>query len=256
MINKILDIKDDEYFKIDALSTSFMKKFDRSPAHAFIEQESTKALDEGTAIHRYILEPKIFSEKYMVVDKIDKRTKEGKELVEKAESEGKIILTQDQINDFEAMKQSVYSRVFDFGISTISMQEVIEQGEKEVAIMFDLHGEQAKGKIDLLYSNIIFDLKTTENSDDFYFAVKKYKYDMQKYNYATGMEKITDDPHRFIFIVVEKTKPFGCILYEIEYDDEIMEKKIKNIISDYQIWKFAGADKKECYKNEIRKIYI
>ena len=50
-------IKDDDYFEIDALSNSFLKTFDRSPAHAYHDIEETAAMKLGKFGHAFLLSP-------------------------------------------------------------------------------------------------------------------------------------------------------------------------------------------------------
>lgn len=243
---------DQEYRDYPALSNSFLKEFDRSPAHAFRERETTTALEIGSAIHSFILEPEKFDSEYLVTD-LDGRSKEYKALI--AENEGKTVI-KSSIDDFLTMRKNVNSLVY----KNDTMKDIIERGEKEKVIFFKLLGESCKGKLDLYYdhfSNTIFDLKTTDNALDFQRSVINYQYYRQAYYYTEGIAQITGMTPDFVFVALEKTKPFGVKMYVLN-DDYINLGEIATMrtIEKYIDWKEKGSDKTIIYDNEVELLTL
>ena len=62
----------------------------------------------------------------------------------------------------------------------------------------EIFGAPWKGKADIIKPDMIVDLKTTSNIDDFKFSARKYNYDSQAYVY----EKLFGVP--VVFLVIEK----------------------------------------------------
>ena len=109
--------------------------------------------------------------------------------------------------------------------------------------------------MDLRLGNIIFDLKTLEDAKDFQKQVNNYKYYRQDTLYSLGYSKITgDDEPRFIFIAVEKKAPFGCILYELDYDYKVKGlAELNQDLEKYKIWK-EWEDKTKIYDDKLVKL--
>lgn len=92
-----------------AVSSSGLKLLLRSPAHFVAGQgaseETTAALEFGTALHTALLEPEKYREQYVTKPDINRRTKEGKAL---AETIGRALADKIQLSataraDIEAM---------------------------------------------------------------------------------------------------------------------------------------------------------
>ncbi len=81
-----------EYEKIDAVNWSTLKHYQRSPRHARYAMDHpkppSKAMEKGTAVHMAVLEPERFKDEYIILPKIDRRTKKGK--AEWAEAEANL----------------------------------------------------------------------------------------------------------------------------------------------------------------------
>ena len=57
--------------------------------------------------------------------------------------------------------------------------------EYEVPAVGDIKGEMWKGKADIVHPDMLIDLKTTSNIDDFKWSARKYNYDSQAYIYQS-----------------------------------------------------------------------
>ena len=90
--------------KRNYISHSALKAFAKSPNHylQYVAGEAprTDAMIAGSALHCFVLEPHEFDARYIVAPKVDRRTKEGKEIFEafSQQAAGRDVLTQ---ADFE-----------------------------------------------------------------------------------------------------------------------------------------------------------
>lgn len=253
-MNEIKKITDQEYFSINALSNSFLKKFDRSPCHAFTVTESTDSMSFGTMLHTFILQPELFNDLYIVSD-LDGRTKEGKQL--KEDNPDKKIIKTDILKDLETIQNILYSKKFEGR----SMEEIIDIACKEYSAFWQEDNLQFKSKMDLYYNainqNIIFDLKTCQDARDEYFKwdAKRYGYDRQADLYITGVNHLTENPCRFIFIAIESNPPFQIRFHELSIQDLLKaHDKNKSTIEKYLDWTLFGADKNQGYSDEVNII--
>ena len=80
----VSDLDNELYHKAYGLSCSDLKVMLRSPAHyhasLLFPQKTTPEMLLGSALHTAVLQPELFDEEYMELPKLDRRTKEGKEL--------------------------------------------------------------------------------------------------------------------------------------------------------------------------------
>jgi exodeoxyribonuclease VIII len=216
------DFKNTEYHAHPAISKSGLDRIDQSPAHyrAWLESphETTPALTFGSAAHAYILERKVFDQTYVVMsEKIDRRTKAGKEAWEAfhAEANGREVLTLDDMATLEAMAYS------------ISQHPVAEElldpgaGNPEVSFFSELSGVNVKCRPDWLrHDGIVVDLKTTDNAGPNAFAKScaKWRYHVQSAFYSDVLANEEFDVKAFVFIAVEKSAPFAVGVYELDIE--------------------------------------
>ena len=255
---KIINTKiiESDYFNQPGLSTSFLKRFAISPAHAFVYQSETKELEFGTMLHSYILEPDKFFDTYMVTEIEDGRTAEYKELKKQSKAENKILIKQSDIADIEKMRQSFSKKqILNIPAEWILKDAIIEQGIY-AEIITPENNIRIKCKPDVVYINndsiIIIDLKTMAAGKSFYWQAQKYKYDWQMEIYSNIVEAHYGMPVNFIFAVLEKSPPFGCQFYKAY--SQYAKENIEKCIEKYVDWVARGEDKTECYNDEIIEI--
>ena len=96
---KIIKDSNDQYHSHDSISASGLKTIYKKSVYHLINQKfkETPAMALGTAVHQAILEPDDFYDMYHVIEKINKRTKVGKEEYQKQLelADNKIILETD-----------------------------------------------------------------------------------------------------------------------------------------------------------------
>lgn len=253
MIDKKMSEKD--YRQAEGLSNSFMIQFDRSPAHAFMVKEPTDAQKFGTMFHSFVLQPEQFKKDYLIIDKVDKRTKEYKSVVE--ENPDKIIVF---LDDFLIL-QKMRDNLLNVNIGFFKFSAYLDTPYKETSIFWEGQGVKQKARLDLFYErngqpNIIVDLKTTQSAIDFVWSVKNYKYYRQNAWYKDGLETIIKKPDtEFYFIACETVEPYGVKVYQLS-ENYIMLGRTENFIAieKYKKWVENGSDKTIIYDNNIETI--
>lgn len=180
----LTNLTDKEYFAMEAINASSLKEFINDPIEyenryvkKCLQFKKSDALDFGSAVHCRILEPFEFDKRVTVKpDDIDLRTKDGKQW--KADSEGKIIISNDDLRLIDELKRRA--------LDVMPFSWLIEPQSKEIALTLEHKPDVwLKSKVDLLIEMddkvINCDLKTTNDLDDrsLLSTIKKYRYDVQ-----------------------------------------------------------------------------
>lgn len=204
------------------ISKSGLDLIERSPAHYFAqyldpkreERKMTQAFKAGSAVHISTLEPELFSQLYVVSPQINKSTKSGKEewATFQADHAGKTILT---VKDYD---MAMFAR--DAVRNHETAAYLIREGWAERTWYWtDLEtGVKCKCRTDFLnVDDYVIDVKTTEDArpEQFGRSCYKYRYDKQGAFYLDGVQQAREQrrPKAFIFIAVEKTKPYNVGVY-------------------------------------------
>jgi exodeoxyribonuclease VIII len=211
VIEKFMSVFD--YRNADGVNQSTIKQVLENPhlwALGMAEDKCSAAMDFGTLCHDLILTPhEIDGGKYHIardIDKLDRRKKEHKEIAEKAEKEGKILID-----------GQTYLKALELYHANMEALEVYidkRMGDCEVSIFNAIQGVECKGRLDYFSHNKrhIVDLKIVQNAskDGFMQAVAKFGYHIQAAFYLdlTGARN-------FYFIAIEKEKPYMMGVYEL-----------------------------------------
>lgn len=253
-------LNDEEYFKAEGLSNSFLLQFNRSPLHALIGKEKTKAMSDGTLLHKFILENEEFYKTYVIAPEgmTDCRLKEYKDFSK--ENEGKEIILYSDFQGLEQIKQNIDNYIL---VDNTTVKDIFDLSQSEIAFFWKEPVNEKivlrKGKADLLYLgleyNICFDLKKTENCLDFWRSVRKYQLDRQAATYIDGVTALTQKPTHFYFLTVEMSAPFGVKVYNLD-EPIIHNARVENLnsIIKYLEWQERGS-KPELYPNGIETLY-
>ena len=219
----IYDLSNEEYHEQNALNKSGLVQLAKSPAHFYewyhaANEEPTKAMVIGTAIHTAILEPDKYDQSIIIAPQVDRRTKDGKAewaMFEK-EAKGKIILNQDEASAIKGMKESVYNNITAF--------DLLLEGKPEQSIFFNdpVHQFLCKVRPDWYTDEgEVVDIKTCLDAgyDGFSRTIANYKYHWQALFYLNGLTAVTERQHnKFIFIAIEKEPPYAVAVYEATKD--------------------------------------
>lgn len=244
-------MKDSDYFEIDALSNSFLKRFDRSPAHAYTEMEETSYMKLGKFGHAFLLSPYEFKKLILAPPECEKRSLKPYSEFKKQHSgkENNIILH----HEYESLR-IIKEKLLDYNIEELNIKfgDIYNHKncKKEIAaIYFDSEFELLiKGKLDLFFYNdeipIIFDPKFTTNSSDLKYQIidRRLKYYRQDAFYSFITEKLTGEKSLFYFIGIEQKKPYGIDFHKLS-DDLRETGKIESFLSiqKYKNWVEAGS---------------
>jgi hypothetical protein len=214
----------DTYARWDAVRSSELKLFDRTPAHAryaLTHPEETSAQLLGNATHTALLEPERFATDYVCAPKLDMRTNAGKaewaEFI--AEHKDQTALKADEFAHCQALLNAVQQHPLASAI-------LRAPGFTEVSLLWAdeqmaFHG---KARLDRFctwdgYSTII-DVKTARDASPRGFArdAANLGYHLQAAWYLRGADALSPVARRFVFLVVEKEPPHCVALYELEED--------------------------------------
>jgi hypothetical protein len=210
------------YFAKRALSNSGIKQLLKSPAHfrQYTDNPTkpTPALRMGQGFHLLVSQPHL-AEKIAIFN--ETKTFASKSGEKFFESHGDhICLTEDELLDVQSWTKAVHNNA--------KIMQII----KSCTIEREIYGSQesghgmisVKGMLDGHNDSLIFDLKTTSDlASDFPYTAKKYGYDIQAAWYQYLVENHLDGkPRDFYFIVVEKSPPYGVLIYKA--GDEFLQK--------------------------------
>ena len=207
----ILDIKRVQYDALQALNYSGMKELLKSPAHYQLYlntvRPESKALRIGKLTHACVLQNELF-QKYKPLPDVDRRTKEGREVIKFFQDNLKEDEEAVDADEFEtALKLGdALSALFEkHGISKPVATEMtvvgIENEHCTIKSSIDYISEDKDGRIWLN------DLKTTDDASPkaFLRTAYQYNYHLQAATYLRTFEKFTKvRPMGFRFAVVEK----------------------------------------------------
>jgi len=245
-----------EYHKnTEKISKSGLDLIHKSPLHYWerylnpaAQEKKTPALILGSAVHCAVLEPGEFGKRYAIAPEVDRRTKEGKEIMANFEAsiEGLEVISKADSVICERIMEAINKH----DEASLLMSKITEV-EKVIEV------EDMKCRPDAIIEplNLIIDLKTTDDASPRSFgrSALKYRYDVQAAFYIDLYEAHYGCRcEGFIFIAVEKTPPFGVGVYVIE-DEDIERGRVK-YQADLERWREAKANNKWTGYTGINKL--
>jgi hypothetical protein len=211
-----------EYLANEAVAASDIKNFLKSPRKYFYEKnnkeekESERHFAIGSAVHEMIMEPELFDKNYIVSEKIDRRTKAGKEQYQlfQEKAQGKTIIFENEMEMIREMSTSCkLNKTF---------MEYMKDCHYEISCYTtDIKtGLKVRLRPDILCKtkDAIVDIKTCRDS-----SKKGFKNDVYSFGYSLSAAYYTDFIGRenYIFAAVEKTAPYQTSLYALP--DEMID---------------------------------
>ena len=208
-----------EYHAHEAISKSKLDAARKSGKHLHDmlhgpPRESTAAFDLGTALHAAALPGENVHEVAVrMPEGMKKTTKEGKTFV--SDNKGKIILSPSDSYSLDQMILSLSEHPFCKSFINGDLKGKAEQSffctDKTTGLML-------KARPDFIFDDLslIIDLKTTVDASPkgFQRSVANYRYYVQASHYLDVVEGATGiRPQAFLFIAVEKSRPFGVAVY-------------------------------------------
>ena len=258
------NISFEEYVRWDAVNQTLLTQYYLSALHAQHDAlnpgEPTQSQALGTATHRAVLEPELFTSEYCKAPKISRRTTAGKEEYAAfvVENYGRITLTDNQYNACISMRDSVWTE------NSIAKRILSSRGVSEVSLLWmDSEFEVAcKCRIDHYCEfgglGTVVDLKTTRCAQPRVFERKslfQYKYHMQAAWYLHGPNQMKEADRQFIYILVENTPPYAVSVARLD---------VGSIAQGWQDCHRAMTTHKKCiesgvfpgYPNEVHTISL
>lgn len=191
------------YHAHPALGSSRLRELLKSPAHfrANLRRE-TEALQLGSLVHTLVLEPHAFPERYLVVPRIDGRTKEGKAAKAALADDPRIAVDGETMAEASACATSIMSHIVYQQIRDAQVEHTVFWTDAETGI-------ECKARFDVL-GPLLVDLKTTRDASPkgFQRAIATYGYHIQAAHYMAGAIANGMEPRGFLFACVETSAPY------------------------------------------------
>jgi exodeoxyribonuclease VIII len=237
------------YHAHPAISKSKLDLIHRSPAHYKAEvdnpSEPTPAMVWGQMYHSLILTPDVFSQTYAVLeDKIDKRTKEGKQLWEdwQAANAGLIAIDRPTMTELNAMRDALMSHSL--------ASAALTGGLAEQSHFATIDGVECKARPDYVTGDMMTDLKTCVDAraDAFSKATWNFRYHVQGAFYPDVYESATGDKiARFLLVAQEKTRPYAVNVFVA--DETMLDQGRREYLDDLSAYR-------ECLELDVWPAYL
>jgi len=226
------------YHSRNAIGSTHLRTFMNSKmmfANLFFNnfEVKTDALVVGSALHCYILEPKLFSNRFAVYpSNIDRRTKAGKEEWQNfnAENADKDLLSADQLLQVYKMAGNIKNH----NLASQLLKEI--EVEKSARVELS-NGLLVQCRPDAIKDNCIIDIKTCQDINKFKWDIKSHRYDIQASFYYFILSSIYPERFKesdFYFIAVDKTQVNDVKVFGVDNVtlNNILEKEVKPAIKD------------------------
>ena len=191
------------YHAHPALGSSRLRELLKSPAHfkANLRREA-EALALGSLVHTLVLEPHAFSERYLVVPKINGSTKAGKAQKAALANETRTVVNGEVMAEASACATSIMSHRVYQQIRDAQVEHTVFWTDEETGI-------ECKARFDVVGPWLV-DLKTTRDASPkgFQRGIATYGYHIQAAHYMAGAIANGMDPRGFLFACVETSPPY------------------------------------------------
>jgi hypothetical protein len=236
----------EDYFALDALNHSVLKKMAQSPFHANFARRhgggETRPQFLGTAKHTMLLEPDTFDSIYKIAPESDRRKKPYKDFAKKHPTS--LILTPDELAQCKAARKNCMADpdIRDF---------LSAPGLNEVTVVWERDGILCKARLDAIRPDIggvsfLGDIKNMAVDLSNEHQVSNYLYNYAHHSqlawYRDGIERASGVEHDRVPVIlaVESAPPNAPRLLEI--DEESIEIGTK-----------ANTDRFNRYRNCLEK---
>jgi membrane-associated HD superfamily phosphohydrolase len=233
---KVTKDSNDIYHSHDSISASGLKTIHKKSVYHLINQQfkETPAMALGTAVHQAILEPHDFHDIYHVIEKIDKRTKAGKEEYQKQIdlAKGKIIIEDD-------IHEIIKSILGDFRQNDLAQKYC--KGEIELSHYTQYEGIDVRVRPDVInhVSDFITDVKTCQDN-----SPQAFKRDVYNWGYHLQAAFYMDmcGINNFRFIACTTKYPYTVEVYTLdEKDIEFGRMAYKNAFKQWKKYLETGV---------------
>ena len=216
------DITNEQYHGSEGVSRSALWTFKELPQKYWYQYLSgnyerpkeSEAYLIGNMLHTKLLEPQLFDEQFYIMPKTNRTTKQGK--IDYANAlacaEGKSLVNEEQFTSVMQMHDSLANEqvVIDV-LGEAKFEKSIFWRDEETGIM-------CKCRPDIWNDPVCADLKTTEDASPkgFQSSAMKFGYFLQAAMLYEGLKSIGMPFEAFLFICVEKKKPYSGGMYLLD----------------------------------------
>ena len=210
------------------LSNSDIGTLLKDPSQFGVTRPDNQNFAKGRYFHQLILEPSK-AENVQYVTASTRTTKVYKQYCE--DNDLPYALLESEVEEIQRLVTKMLSNYTFF-------DDIRNEGnEYEVPAVGQICGQMWKGKADIIHPDMIIDLKTTSNIDDFKWSARKYNYDSQAYIYQSLFNK------PLVFYAIEKgTGRLGIYRPTTEFLER-GEDKVERAVEVYK--KFFAENAKE-----------
>jgi len=197
------------------LSNSDIGTLLKDPSQFGVTRPDNQNFAKGRYFHQLILEPSK-AENIQYVTASTRTTKVYKQYCE--DNELPYALLESEVEEIQKLVTKMLSNYTFF-------DDIRNDGnEYEVPAVGKISGEMWKGKADIVHPDMLIDLKTTSNIDDFKWSARKYNYDSQAYIYQSLFGK------PLVFYAIEKgTGRLGIYRPTTEFLERGEDKVVKAV---------------------------
>lgn len=204
----------------------------KNPRMFKVREQPTVPMLQGSYLHTAMLEPEKLHN-FQVIEASTRNTNIYKDAV--SHSSNSILLLKNEQDELDTLVNAMKGNFF-FYDNIYRDGNVYEQ-----PAVGEIFGTPFKGKADIVSEDILIDIKTTSDIDDFRWSAKKYNYDSQAYIYSQLFGK----PLVF-YVVCKKSHRLG--IYEPSEDFVLGGRdKVMRAIEVYK--KFFSKDATEDINN-------
>lgn len=210
------DLSNAEYHASPGISNSGLGLIDESPAtyiwsqHAPVDEDKTKPLDMGTALHTILLEPEEFKDRFIIAPEFNRRTTVGKAEEQAFLSDcselGKTIMTAEEGRKLNFMRDSAMAH-------PDARWLLGADGYAEASIYWNDEetGELCRIRPDRMLKDrpIVIDVKKVDGMDRFRNQVFEFGYHRQDAMYSDGYKQHFGEDPLFLFLIVSSTVNCG-----------------------------------------------
>ena len=212
-------VKDSDYRAMEGLNASSLSEGMRSMRHLRHcldnpDSSSSDSLELGTLVHLLALQPELFDSRYIVVPKVDRRTKEGKAAWETftATAGNREIITESVLEQAQAIVAALKAH-------KLAGPLLAAKGPCEVVARWNdpRTGAACKGRLDKFIPGVLaLDLKTTRDASPSGFAESYYRYGYHRQIawYSEGFQLCSGKPTPFVIVAVETEAPHGITVLQ------------------------------------------
>ena len=218
------DISNADYHAGPGVSKSQLDDISISPAiyqwrkSAPVDEEKTKALDMGTALHCLLLEPEEFDKRFIIAPEFNRRTTAGKaqeaEFFRQCEGLGMSVMTAEEGRKLKLMRESA--------LAHHAARWLLEaDGHAEASFYWtdEETGELCRIRPDRYLANhpVLVDVKKVADMDRFARHIEEFRYHVQDAMYREGFSQVTGETPGFLFLAVSDS--IDCGRYPVRVFD-------------------------------------